>query len=89
MAAFEILVGTPGVRNLIREGKTRQMRNSVATGQRDGMSTLESCLSDLVAEGVVDYEAAMARSVYPKEVRPRPVVEVPTRRFRRAGPSES
>ena len=70
VAAFEVLVGTAGVRNMIREGKTRQIRNAVATGVRDGMSTLEMSLSDLVARQVVTYDDAVARSLYPKEVKP-------------------
>jgi twitching motility protein PilT len=70
VAAFEVLVGTAGVRNLIREGKTRQIRNAVATGVREGMCTLESSLSALVADGVVTYEDAVARSLYAKEIKP-------------------
>jgi twitching motility protein PilT len=69
VAAFEVLVGTAGVRNMIREGKTRQIRNAVSTGMRDGMCTIESSLSDLVARGIVTYDDAVARSLYPKEVK--------------------
>ncbi|MEJ7764898.1 MAG: PilT/PilU family type 4a pilus ATPase, partial [Acidimicrobiales bacterium] len=69
VAAFEVLVGTGAVRNLIREGKTRQLRNLVATGQRDGMQTLEACLSNLVASGVVSYEEAIQRTLHPDEVK--------------------
>lgn len=72
VAAFEVLVGTGAVRNLIREGKTRQLRNLVATGQRDGMQTLEASLSNLVASGVVSYDEAVQRTLHPEEVR-RPV----------------
>jgi twitching motility protein PilT len=68
-AAFEVLVATHPVRNLIKEGKTRQLRNVVATSQRDGMQTIEAALSDLVARGLVDYEDAVARSLCPSEVR--------------------
>ncbi len=69
VAAFEVLVGTPAVRNLIREGKTRQLRNLVATGQRDGMQTLEACLSNLVASGLVAYEEAVLLTLHPGEVK--------------------
>jgi twitching motility protein PilT len=69
VAAFEVLVGTPAVRNLVKEGKTRQLRNAIATGQKEGMQTLEAALSALVAAGVVSYEEAVARSVHPDEVR--------------------
>jgi twitching motility protein PilT len=69
VAAFEILVGSSAVRNLIREGKTRQIRNMLATGQREGMQTFEAGLSDLVAQGLVSYEEAVGWSMYPREVK--------------------
>jgi twitching motility protein PilT len=68
VAAFEVMVATPAVRNLIREGKTNQLRNVLLTGQHDGMQTLEMSLSSLVSAGVVSYEEASAISVYPKEI---------------------
>ena len=72
VAAFEILLATNPVRNLILEGKTRQLRNALTTGQREGMQSLESSLSDLVARGLVTYDQAAARSLHPREVvRPR------------------
>jgi twitching motility protein PilT len=70
IAAFEVLVGTSAVRNLIREGKTRQLRNLVATGQRDGMQTIEANLSELVARGLVAYEEAVQLCLRPDEIRP-------------------
>lgn len=73
VAAFEVLVATHAVRNLIKEGKSNQLRNVMLTGQDEGMSTLEASLSDLVTRGLVTYEEALARSLYPKEVaKPRP-----------------
>jgi twitching motility protein PilT len=71
VAAFEVMVATSAVRNIIREGRTRQLRNAVATGQADGMQTLEMSLSDLVAAGTVDLDVAMAASLHPKEVKNR------------------
>jgi twitching motility protein PilT len=68
VAAVEIMVGTPAIKNLIREGKSRQIRNTVATSQRDGMRTLEACLDGLVAEGVIAYEDAIAKCMYPHEI---------------------
>lgn len=77
VAAFEVLVGTSAICNLIREGKTRQIRNLVATGQRCGMHTLEAALSELVATGVVAYEEAVLWTIHPDEVRrPLPVEPV-------------
>ena len=67
-AAYEVLLATPAVRNLIREGKTRQLRNVLATGSRDGMQTLEQSLSALVAAGTVEHEVATGASLFPHEV---------------------
>ena len=69
-AAYEVLVGTSPVRNLIKEHKTNQLRNSIVTGQRDGMQTLEASLGDLVKRGVVSYDEAVSRSLYPKDLQP-------------------
>jgi twitching motility protein PilT len=71
VAAYEVLVATPPVRNLIKEGKTHQLRNTLVTGQRDGMVTFEQSLSALVQSGLVSYEEAVARSLYPKDVEAR------------------
>lgn len=72
VAAYEVMVADAAVRNLIKEGKTHQLRNSVVTGQRDGMLTLEQSLSTLVQNGVVTYDDAVARSLYPKDIEARP-----------------
>jgi twitching motility protein PilT len=69
VAAFEIMVATHPVRNLLREGKTRQLRNVVATGQKDGMPTFEMALTDLVRNGTITHEEAVSHSLYPNEVR--------------------
>ena len=74
VAAFEVMVATHPVRRLIRENKTAQLRNVVATGMRDGMQTLESSLNGLVAAGVVAYDDAAVRSVHPEELQPQPVM---------------
>jgi len=71
-AAYEILVATPAVRNLIKEGKTHQLRNSLVTGMRDGMVTLEQSLSALIQDGVVSESDAIARSLYPQDIETRP-----------------
>ncbi len=70
VAAFEILIGTPAVSNLIREGQVRQIRNAIATGRSDGMQVLETSLNRLIAEGIVTYEDALTVSIYPDEVEP-------------------
>ena len=68
VAAFEVLTATFAVRNLIREGKSSQLRNVVSTGGKFGMQTLEGDLSRLVAAGVVGYEEAATRSLFPDEI---------------------
>jgi twitching motility protein PilT len=68
VAAFEVLVANHATRSLIRDGKSNQLRNVLLTGQSEGMRTLEMALSDLVSRGVVDYEEALGRSLYPKEL---------------------
>ena len=68
VAAYEILLGTSAISNLIREGKVRQIRNVIATGQRDGMCVLEQSLGRLVAEGMISMEEAMAISVHPEDI---------------------
>ena len=59
VAAHEIMIGTPAIRNLIRENKIAQMYSSIQTGQNIGMQTLDQCLVDLVRRNVVS--AAEAR----------------------------
>ena len=78
VGAFEVLVANSAVRNLIKEGKTHQLRNSVMTGQRDGMVTLERSLSGLIQAGLATYDDAVARSLYPRDIElgPRPRVGV-------------
>ncbi len=78
VAAFEVLLGTQAVRNLIREGKTRQLRNVITTSRAEGMQTLEHSLNERVAAGLVTYEDAMSRALFPNEIeRPAPVVPPP------------
>jgi twitching motility protein PilT len=68
VAAYEVLIGNEAVRNLLREGKSRQLRNVVATGGVDGMQTIEMDLARLVTSGLISMEMAQAASAYPKEI---------------------
>jgi twitching motility protein PilT len=68
VAAFEVLMGTEAVRNLVREGKSRQLRNVIATGGPDGMQTIEMDLARLVTSGLVTMEMAQSISAYPGEI---------------------
>ncbi|MGH8517782.1 MAG: type IV pilus twitching motility protein PilT [Panacagrimonas sp.] len=54
IAAHEIMIGTPAIRNLIRENKIAQMYSSIQTGQKEGMQTLEQNLKDLVKRGLIE-----------------------------------
>jgi twitching motility protein PilT len=74
VATFEVLVANHAIRNLIKEGKTRQIRNIVATSTAEGMQTLETSLTNLVQQGIVNYDDAVGRSLYPNEIK-RPVTE--------------
>jgi twitching motility protein PilT len=62
VAAHEIMIGTPAIRNLIREAKIAQMYSSIQTGQKDGMQTLDQCLQELLQKGVVTKEEARFRA---------------------------
>jgi twitching motility protein PilT len=59
-AAHEIMIGTPAIRNLIREAKVAQMNSAIQTGGALGMQTLDQCLTDLVRKGRIS--TAEARS---------------------------
>jgi twitching motility protein PilT len=69
IAGSEILIGTDAVRAMIREGKTHQLRNAIATGRASGMRTLETSLSDLVVRGSISLEAARLVASRPAEIR--------------------
>lgn len=58
VAAHEIMIGTPAIRNLIREGKVAQMYSTIQTGVKDGMQTLDQCLTELLSKGVITKEEA-------------------------------
>jgi twitching motility protein PilT len=73
VAAYEVMMGTAAVTNLIREGQVRQIRNAIATGAKDGMMVLEASLNHLAKSGVVSYEAAVAASIYPEEIEAPPM----------------
>ncbi len=68
VAAFEVLIATNPVRNLIREGRSNQLQNIMFTNQKEGMQTLENSLADLVVDGTIAYEDAMAITAHPKEL---------------------
>jgi twitching motility protein PilT len=65
VAALEIMVGTPAIRNLIREGKIHQIPGIMQASQKDGMQTMDMALSDLVNKGLITKAEAQARSMNP------------------------
>jgi twitching motility protein PilT len=67
--AAEVLVPTPGVRNLIREGKTHQIYSLIQTGGAHGMQTMDSSLAGLVRENKVTMAVAETRATEPSEMR--------------------
>jgi twitching motility protein PilT len=67
--ATEVLVPTPAVRNLIREGKTHQIYSALQTGGQHGMQTMDASLSQLVREQKISRELAEQRSSAPEELR--------------------
>jgi twitching motility protein PilT len=63
IAAHEIMIGTPAIRNLIREGKIAQMYSAIQTGQGQGMQTLDQNLQELMAKGLISKEEARFKAV--------------------------
>ncbi|HPE29148.1 MAG TPA: type IV pilus twitching motility protein PilT [Candidatus Mcinerneyibacteriales bacterium] len=66
--AYEILVATPAIRNLIREDKVQQIVSHMQTGQKYGMTTLNAMLYKLYTERYISYEDAVKRSPAPEEL---------------------
>jgi twitching motility protein PilT len=66
--AQEIMIITPAISNLIREGKTAQIYSAIQTGGKLGMQTLEKVLADLYKAGVISFQAAMSKTSKPDEL---------------------
>jgi len=66
--AQEILINTPAIANLIREGKTAQLYSQLQTGGELGMQTLERALANLVQEGAISTSEAMTKAGKPSEL---------------------
>lgn len=62
VAAHEIMVGTPAIRNLIREDKVAQMYSAIQTGMGFGMQTMDQCLTDLVNRGIITRQIAAEKA---------------------------
>ncbi len=68
IAAYEVLLGTQPVTNLIREGKANQLRNAMQIALTAGHKTLEMSLNELVAAGIISHETAVATAFVPHEI---------------------
>jgi twitching motility protein PilT len=68
-AACEVLVPTPAVRNLIREGKVHQIPSMIQTGAAHGMQSMDAALATLVRAGKITQALAMTRASAPEELR--------------------
>ena len=68
IAAHEIMIGTPAIRNLIREDKIAQMYSAIQTGQSIGMKTLDQDLNALLAKGVISKEEARKKAAHPDQL---------------------
>jgi twitching motility protein PilT len=62
VAAHEIMVCTPAIRNLIREAKVPQMYSAIQTGSALGMQTLDQCLANLIKEGKITPAEARSKA---------------------------
>ncbi len=69
IAAHEIMIGTPAIRNLIREGKVAQMYSSIQTGQAIGMQTLDQNLQELVQRGLISRLDAKSKAMNKEDFR--------------------
>jgi len=67
VAAHEIMLCTPAIRNLIREDKVAQMYSAIQTGGQIGMQTLDQSLKNLVQQGTISMEAARAKAKIPDD----------------------
>ncbi len=68
VAAFEVLIATNPIRNLIRENRSNQLANVMFTNTKEGMQILEMDLARLIKGGVITYEDALTVSAHPKEM---------------------
>lgn len=66
VAAHEIMIGIPAIRNLVRENKVAQMYSAIQTGANYGMTTLDQSLKTLVSKGVISTQTARTAAKQPE-----------------------
>jgi twitching motility protein PilT len=68
IAAFEIMLATPGIRRLIREGRTHEITSNLTYGAAEGKQSLDQALADLVKRNIVTREEALMKSSNPRKL---------------------
>jgi len=67
--AYELLVATGAVRNMIRENQLHQLENTIQTGRKEGMMLMDNCLYDLYCKCLISYDTAVSRARQPDHIR--------------------
>jgi len=67
--AYESLVATGAVRNMIRENQLHQLENTIQTGRKEGMMLMDNCLYDLYCKCLISYDTAVSRARHPDRIR--------------------
>lgn len=68
IAAVEVLIATPAVRNIIREGKTHQLLSVMQAGAKHGMQTMDQAIVNLLKRGLISRDMALSRASNPTEM---------------------
>jgi len=66
--AYEMLVASNAVRNMIRENQLHQLENTIQTGRKEGMMLMDNCLYDLYCKCMISYDTAVSRARYPDRI---------------------
>ncbi len=69
VVAVEVLIPTPGIRNMIREAKVHQIYTAMQTGGKHGMQTMDQALASLVKRGKITYDLAIQRAIDPQDLK--------------------
>lgn len=69
VCAMEIMIATPAIRNLIREGKAHQITSTIQTSASQGMCTMDQSLKELYTRGIITYDEAISRAMNPDELK--------------------
>src|SRR2546421_8633077 len=66
--AYELLVASGAVRNIIRENQLYQLENTIQTGRKEGMVLMDNCLYDLYCKCLITYDTAISRARQPDRI---------------------